>query len=308
MQFFQFPPKSDLGQENHNWFKRKPLTFRSTFDDVDAGNPPEVTPKTEEEAAKIYDTIEKATLFQRLEEHQVESLIRALKEMQVEENEIVVRQGETEERMFIVKSGVFESYHSTESGVHKGRLYKESGIFRELALVNNAPAPCWIKALTPGVLWTMDRRTFKSILLIGTKRKREPFENLLASVPMFLVLKPYDRSQLSEALVPLNYQTGERIIKKGDPSYGLYFVLQGSCIATDIVRGREVEVIRFKRNEFFGLIGLIHPGPRPYSVYAANKVRLAFLDEDSVTTILAPCMDIMKRIEREISESYNITT
>lgn len=95
-----------------------------------------------------------------------------------------------------------------------------------------------MQAETNGLLWAMDRQTFRRILLKSAFKKRKMYEELLNSVPMLkalqvrqkerereteidiyyiyiCALQNYERMNLADALVSKTYENGERIIKQG---------------------------------------------------------------------------------------------
>jgi cAMP-dependent protein kinase regulator len=94
--------------------------------------------------------------------------------------------------------------------------YENRGSFGELALLYNMPRAATIKAVSEGLLWALDRQTFRRILLKSAFRKRKMYETLINSVPMLKTLQNYERMNLADALIPKLYGAGEQIIKQGE--------------------------------------------------------------------------------------------
>lgn len=74
----------------------------------------------------------------------------------------------------------------TEKLIH---TYNNCGSFGELALLYNMPRAATIKAASDGVLWALDRSTFRRIVLKNAFKKRKMYELLIESVPMLSALE-----------------------------------------------------------------------------------------------------------------------
>lgn len=74
----------------------------------------------------------------------------------------------------------------TEKLIH---TYCNTGSFGELALLYNMPRAATIKADSDGVLWALDRSTFRRIVLKNAFKKRKMYELLIESVPMLSALE-----------------------------------------------------------------------------------------------------------------------
>ena len=159
----------------------------------------------------------------------------------------------------------------------------------------NQPRAATIVALSDGVLWAMDRLSFKHIVLQSAHDKRVHYESLLAAVPMLKHLDTYERMNVADALVSRTFTSGERIIREGDPADGMYFVEDGQVRVTIRKGSREVEACKIAKGKYFGEKALVENSPRTASVYAIGSVKVAFLERESFERLLGPCLDIMKR-------------
>lgn len=154
--------------------------------------------------------------------------------------------------------------------------YDNSGSFGELALLYNMPRAATIKAVTEGSLWAMDRLTFRRILLKSAFKKRKMYEALIESVPMLKALQSYERMNLADALVPRSYSEAERIIQEGDAADGMYFIEAGTVrIMVMDDNGKEVEINRLTKGQYFGELALVTQRPRAASAYAVEDIKLA---------------------------------
>ncbi|XP_025425880.1 cAMP-dependent protein kinase type II regulatory subunit-like [Sipha flava] len=119
---------------------------------------------------------------------------------------------------------------------------------------------------------------------------------LIDSVPMLMSLQPNERMKLSDALELRYHKRGECIVSEGDPSNGMYFVVDG-VVGVFVTRGagKGARVNRIGKGGYFGELSLITGSNRNASVYAECPVKLAFLDAGAFERMLGPCMEIMKR-------------
>ncbi|KAL7646373.1 UNVERIFIED_CONTAM: hypothetical protein RMT77_003284 [Armadillidium vulgare] len=254
--------------------------------------------KSDEQRIRLSENVRNIFLFRSLDPDQIGEVLDAMFERKVTENEYVIKQGDDGDNFYVIESGIYNIFVEIDpSGPPKlvGK-YEHSGSFGELALMYNLPRAATIQAVTTGSLWAMDRQTFRRIVLNAAYKKRKMYESLLEKVPMLKALQNYERMNLADALVPRIKTAGELIIKQGDAADGMYFVEEGSVRVVMVNSdNQEKEISRVNVGGYFGELALVTKKPRAASVYAVDKVRLAFLDVEAFERLLGPCMDIMKR-------------
>lgn len=261
-----------------------------------------IHPKTDEQRQRLGEAVRDIFLFRALDEEQMQEVLDAMFERKVQPGDIVIKQGDDGDNFYIIQQGlyhVFVAIDKNEKGNMVGK-YEDSGSFGELALMYNMPRAATVEAVTNGSLWAMNRQTFRRIVLKNAFKKRKEYEQLLESVPMLKSLEPYERMNLCDALMPKHYTNGELIIRQGDKADGMYFIEEGTVKVTMVTsegpeRGKQVEMSRLKKGEYFGELALVTQKPRAASVYALGNVKLAFLDVHAFERLLGPCMDIMRR-------------
>ena len=62
------------------------------------------------------------------------------------------------------------------------------------------------QAESDGVVWCMDRVTFRSIIVASTVEKRRRYEQCLASMPLFAALSPDQRAVIADCLCLETFQ------------------------------------------------------------------------------------------------------
>ena len=78
---------------------------------------------------------------------------------------------------------------------------ENKGSFGELALMYNMPRAATIQSAGDGMLWAMDRQTFRRIVLRNAFQKRKMYESLLEKVPLLSSLNVSKTTTIAIKLV-----------------------------------------------------------------------------------------------------------
>lgn len=73
-----------------------------------------------------------------------------------------------------------------------------------------------LQAETEGVLWGVDRATFRNIIVASKMHKRQHYEAVLAAMEVFSALTPEQRSVIADCLTPETFREGDVILREGD--------------------------------------------------------------------------------------------
>ncbi|XP_023162796.1 cAMP-dependent protein kinase type II regulatory subunit isoform X2 [Drosophila hydei] len=274
---------------------RRKSVFAEAYDpeaDDDDEGATAIFPKTDEQRARLIESVKNVLLFRSLEKEQMNQVLDAMFERKVQPGDFIIRQGDDGDNFYVIESGIYKVYINDK---HIS-TYTHTGLFGELALLYNMPRAATVQAETVGLLWAMDRQTFRRILLKSAFKKRKMYEELLNSVPMLKALQNYERMNLADALVTKTYENGERIIKQGDAADGMYFIEEGTVSVRMDQDNDEIEISQLGKGQYFGELALVTHRPRAASVYATGGVvKLAFLDTDAFERILGFLTDVLKR-------------
>jgi len=255
--------------------------------------------KTAEQKQRLSQAVREVFLLKRLEQDQLHHILDAMSERKVVAGECIIRQGDDGDNFYIIDSGFFDVFiDSHTEGEEKKCVahYDNRGSFGELALMYNTCRTATVVAKTDGILWALDRHTFRRIVLKGACNKRQKYERLLQSVPQLQTLTSYERSNVADALVSQVYSDGQRIIKENDDPDGMYFIEDGTVrVSVTNELGAEVPVSTLTAGHYFGELALVTHQKRSASIYAVGDVKVAFLDVAAFERLLGPCVDIMKR-------------
>jgi cAMP-dependent protein kinase regulator len=243
-------------------------------------------PKTKDQLRRIKASIANNFIFRDLDEEQETGVLNAMQEFKAGKDEVVIRQGDVGEYFYVVESGLLQCFIHPEPlppswltdnkasanapppkkfiqpGYHPefGRKVadcKPGNSFGELALMYGHPRAATVLAIEPSTLWSLDRITFRTIILKAAHRRRTMYEQFLSSVTLLSSLEPEERSKIADALVSKVYLDGEAVVKEGEMGDTFFFVEEGEAIATKIQRGDngevgEIEVGHLKKGDYFG--------------------------------------------------------
>lgn len=128
-------------------------------------------PKTPQQETRIRAAISGNLLFKNLDDEQTRDVLDAMTEKRIpKENVTVIHQGDVGDFFYVVEEGSFDFYirksgsDTTALGDRVGGV-GAGGSFGELALMYNAPRAASVVSTSPGVLWALDRITFRRILM-----------------------------------------------------------------------------------------------------------------------------------------------
>ncbi len=256
-----------------------------------------MNPKTEGVKQRIRKAIATNALFKHLTEQQTSQIIDAMFDVTKKAGEVVIRQGDAGEEVdnfYVVEEGtldIFIKKGADAEPTHMGEI-KPGGYFGELALMYQTPRAATVKAKTDVLLWAVDRKTFRRVLLVSILQRRKLFEEFLSSVPLLDALSPYETSNLCDALQIKELPAGSAVYEEGSPGDTFYLLEEGKVSVT---RGGK-EISRLGRGECFGEVVLLTDKPYDATVTAVDgPVKLAWIDRNSFNDLLGPCIDILKR-------------
>ncbi|KAI0091886.1 camp-dependent protein kinase regulatory subunit [Irpex rosettiformis] len=309
--------------------RRTSVSAESIPVDTEFDEPLRVYPKSAEQTSRIRTSIMKNFIFQGLDEEQQQGVLNAMQEINVEKDEVVIRQGDVGEYFYVVESGYLECYirdeplppdwlqrpriaptsdkfvqpgHHPEFGKRVDQC-REGSAFGQLALMYGHPRAASVVSIEPSILWSLDRITFRTIILKAAHRKRTMYEGFLSSVPLLTSLEPEERSKIADALISQVYDDGNPVVRQGEMGDTFFFVEDGEAIVTKkLAQGEEIQVARLKKGDYFGELSLLRREPRAATVSAAvrtnssaPKLKVAALDASAFTRLLGPLREIMDR-------------
>ncbi|MBN3300630.1 KAP0 kinase, partial [Amia calva] len=263
-----------------------------------------VIPKDYKTMAALAKAIEKNVLFAHLDDNERSDIFDAMFSVTYIAGETVIKQGDEGDNFYVIDQGEMDVYVNNEWVTSIG----EGGSFGELALIYGTPRAATVRAKTNVKLWGIDRNSYRRILMGSTLRKRKMYEEFLSKVSilglllmlLFLTtesLDKWERLTVADALEPVQFEDGQKIVVQGEPGDEFFIILEGTAAVLQRRSENEefVEVGRLGPSDYFGEIALLMNRPRAATVVARGPLKCVKLDRPRFERVLGPCSDILKR-------------
>ncbi|KAK5698928.1 hypothetical protein LTR97_006577 [Elasticomyces elasticus] len=304
------PPPLDSNNQsfptNYNMNRRTSVSAESlapaSASDSTPWTPPSY-PKTQDQLSRLRASVSHNFLFTHLSDDATHLVLSALQERKIPvPNLRIIVQGDAGDYFYVVESGNFAIYVNPAGHVEAGEggLGRKvadvgpGGSFGELALMYNAPRAATVVSEGPGVLWQLDRGTFRRIIMDSAFQRRRMYESFLTEVPLLSSLTPYERSKIADALETTKYPANTTIIREGDQGDKFYLLEAGEAVATNRSSGGKV-LKEYGKGDYFGELALLDDRPRAASVVARTEVKVATLGKDGFTRLLGSVEGVMRR-------------
>ncbi|NXD76738.1 KAP0 kinase, partial [Halcyon senegalensis] len=260
-----------------------------------------VIPKDYKTMAALAKAIEKNVLFAHLDDNERSDIFDAMFPVTYIAGETVIQQGNSQDAVGLAlpPRAAFQVYVNSEWATSVG----EGGSFGELALIYGTPRAATVKAKTNVKLWGIDRDSYRRILMASisladiTLRKRKMYEEFLSKVSILESLDKWERLTVADALEPVQFEDGQKIVVQGEPGDEFFIILEGTAAVLQRRSENEefVEVGRLGPSDYFGEIALLMNRPRAATVVARGLLKCVKLDRPRFERVLGPCSDILKR-------------
>mmetsp|Transcript_17789 Transcript_17789/g.45577 ORF Transcript_17789/g.45577 Transcript_17789/m.45577 type:complete len:1043 (-) Transcript_17789:686-3814(-) len=254
----------------------------------------EKVPKNPEQLARIKAAVKANFLFQHLNDSQSQLVYDVMKRVEVQKNDVVIRQGDQGDWFYVVDEGeytVTQTLNGKEVEILKySTVGGNNPCFGELALMYGKPRAATVKATTAGVLWAMDRKSFRSILM---KSSSVSLTRTLRTVDVLKSLSVGQLQRLQDLLSEVTYKADEYVIKQGESSENLYIIADGRVRITKKEGDKEKHVMDLGAGTYFGERALLNSEPRAASVIASTQVKLLYISKEAFEEVLGSLQEII---------------
>ncbi|XP_042124155.1 cAMP-dependent protein kinase type I-beta regulatory subunit isoform X2 [Peromyscus maniculatus bairdii] len=264
-----------------------------------------VIPKDYKTMTALAKAISKNVLFSHLDDNERSDIFDAMFPVTHIAGETVIQQGNEGDNFYVIDQGEVDVYVNGEWVTN----ISEGGSFGELALIYGTPRAATVKAKTDLKLWGIDRDSYRRILMGSTLRKRKMYEEFLSKVSILESLEKWERLTVADALEPVQFEDGEKIVVQGEPGDDFYIITEGSASVLQRRSPNEeyVEVGRLGPSDYFGEIALLLNRPRAATVVARGPLKCVKLDRPRFERVLGPCSEILKRNIQRYNSFISLT-
>jgi CRP-like cAMP-binding protein len=235
----------------------------------------------------------------------------------IDKGDTVLREGESGNSFFVVASGRFTVSKQDEKGeqillAHLG----EGDFFGEMALLSGAPrsasviadAPSEVLEFKPEVLVSIARQHPQLAQSIRRFYRQRLLANALATSAVFRPFPTGDRKLIMSKFVARETKAGEQIIREGEPSDGLYVVLEGSVDVLKRQMGKDVLVSQLREGDLFGEMSCLRKIPATASIVvrrAGTLLRLPRKTFDELVVSYPQILELVSDLSSERTENLD---
>jgi CRP-like cAMP-binding protein len=224
----------------------------------------------------------------------------------------IVTEGEPGAGMFAIVQGQVAVLHDER----KVAQMSEGDFFGEMALLSGAARSATITAEEPSEVLEFRAEVLLEIAghhphVAQSLRKfyrQRLLANALAVSPIFRPFQKAERKHLMEKFRAREVVEGEPVIREGDPSDGLYVVLEG---AVDVVKrkdGQELVVGHLREGDLFGEMSCLRKAPASASVVvrrAGTLLRLPRKEFDDLVVSYPQILELVATLSEERAENLD---
>lgn len=255
--------------------------------------------KSPEVTARLLQVVGKSPLLRTLDKAQKDMIVKAFSgPISKEPGDKIIVQGDIGDNFYLLEEGSVSVFvkkgKNPEMKVH---TYASGDSFGELALMYNAPRAATCTAATPSRLWSLDRISFKVIVVAAAMQKRELYQGFLQQVPVLESLTEMEIMTLADSLAEEEFPMNSNVCTQGQEGNYFYIIKEGEakCLQVD-AKGAEREVGLLHEGNYFGEIALLTSKPRQATVRAiGGPLRVLSLDRATFTRVMGPLDELMKR-------------
>ena len=252
-----------------------------------------VIEKSPEIYSELMNVVAKSTMLKMLDEEQKNSIVKAFAgPIDKPAGENIIVQGENGETFYLLQSGSVDVYIKKGDDEIKVHSYKPGDSFGELAIMYNAPRAATCRASEDCVIWSLDRVSFKVIVVAAAMLKREVYQGFLEKVPILSTCNPMEIQTLADSLSEETYQDGDTVCKEGEEGNFFYIIKEGTA---QCYKGTDMVAELKDPGTYFGEIALITSKPRQATVKASGVLKVLALDRATFTRVLGAMEEMLKR-------------
>ncbi len=135
------------------------------------------------------------------------------------------------------------------------------------------------------------------------KGEKGAVSEMLGKTWLWLGLSRRDLESIVNASKERNYESGERIVKKGESGVGFYLILEGSVEITS----NGTTLSKLGEGQFFGEMSLLDDQPRSADVVAIEPTRCLVLSEWGFTGLVSSHPRIAMKMLQELARRLRAT-
>jgi len=265
-------------------------------------------PKEPEETTALLAALEHHPLFEFLSEELRAKVADKMGKQPTTVGEDIIKKGDPGDNFYIIFSGEYEAYQGDEVLVQYTTKGEDTNSgFGELALMYNSPRAASVRCTEAGLLFTLDRKTFRKEVMEHNSGVKHGLESFLKGVPDLEGLEEAQFAKLANVMDAQDYKEGEYIVEKGEKAEALFLILSGEVSCHSEAGG---DMLRLSDGKFFGESALKESEAdrtRQANVVAVGPVRVGKLKREDFKQILGSLEEVFKHnFNRKVLEGVEL--
>ncbi|EEC46425.1 predicted protein, partial [Phaeodactylum tricornutum CCAP 1055/1] len=255
-------------------------------------------PKSEKESLFIHDVLMQNFIFMDLSTEECDQFVDAMQKEVVGPGTPIITQGAIGDYFYIIESGMVLYMDETKDSGKQvvGKAYSGSS-FGELALLYDCPraVSCVAGPDTQVVLWKVDQNTFRHLVARQTHDHEQEMKDLVRKIDIFKNLEDHAITKFTNAMTPVHWEEGARIVQKGDEGNVFYIIESGNVKIHDIGLGdSQFEDQIVGPGGWFGERALLTGEHRAANVTAMSKVTTLAMDRETFEATVGPLKNFLE--------------
>ncbi|KAK1749254.1 putative cAMP-dependent protein kinase regulatory subunit [Skeletonema marinoi] len=204
------------------------------------------------------------------------------------DGDVIIRQGDEDgDKFYCIDSGVVDIFINDGEERKLVKTCQAGDSFGELALLYGAPRAASCIASGDVRLWTLDRISFKRVLMKTTIDVRTVNKSFLEMVPLFSNLDEYELLTISDALHEESFEDSQAVLTEGEAGDKFYLIKEGNVVCTKRQRDGSIkEVKRLTTGEYFGELALLTDKPRQATVTAEGSLTVLWINRETFNNLV----------------------
>lgn len=260
-----------------------------------------VVPKTPDIKDLILGIVSSNILFSSYAADTHRSIVDAFEPVNVPAGTYIIRQGDPGDLFYVVQSGVLDIFIKNQGVESKvGNSLGSGASFGELALMYNTPRAASIKAVGDCQLWSIDRNTYRSIVLYYKLMRNKQYTDFLKDVEISgrklgAIMSEAELEKMTVSLEREVFNAGDVIIRQGNTGDNFYIITDGTVgvYQHDAASNADKKLAVLQKGAYFGEQALLHEDVRRASCIAESAVTCLTLGREDFVDILGPFEEIL---------------
>eukprot|EP01065_Artemidia_motanka_P038957 TRINITY_DN477_c4_g1_i1.p1 TRINITY_DN477_c4_g1~~TRINITY_DN477_c4_g1_i1.p1 ORF type:complete len:1082 (+),score=386.66 TRINITY_DN477_c4_g1_i1:215-3460(+) len=242
--------------------------------------------------ARLRECLARHALFASFAKDDMDVVVKAMAEEKFAAGTEILQQGqESTKKYYIITDGEVDVIKHGETVA----VFQPGNGFGDLELMYPGPCAATVKAKSDITTYTLDRDTYRVLVMKASLKRQKIFKDLLAGVSFLVDLNEHQRMTLADALETHDYSPGEKIITGGQDNDWMHIIYKGtvSVIGRDEA-GQETNVCDFGKGDTVGELEFLHGHKCVADVVAKTEVTTCRLHRDHFELCMGPLKDFLK--------------